>query len=108
MGPFGSVWVRFGSVSGRFGVLGGVGVGSEKGASVREKNTTKQGSAGRCAGGKALSSILQVKVPCQHLCHQSPPKTGRKIGASQHMLKSVKNGFRRFSTFFDVSPLCDD
>ena len=41
-GPFGSVWLRFGSVSGpfrvRFGVLGGVGVGSGRGASVREKN----------------------------------------------------------------------
>ena len=42
--PFGSVWVRFGSVSGpfrvRFGVLGGVGVGSGGGVSVREKNIT--------------------------------------------------------------------
>ena len=41
---FGSVWLRFGSVSGpfrvRFGVLGGVGVGSGRGASVREKNIT--------------------------------------------------------------------
>ena len=43
-GRFGSVWVRFGSVSGLFrvccGVLGGVGVGSGKRASVREKNIT--------------------------------------------------------------------
>ena len=43
-GPFGSVWLRFGSVSGpfrvSFGVLGGVGVGSGRGASVREKNFT--------------------------------------------------------------------
>ena len=41
---FGSVWLRFGFVSGpflvRFGVLGGVGVGSGRGASVREKNIT--------------------------------------------------------------------
>ena len=39
-GPFGTVWVRFGSVSGlfrvRFGVLGGVGVGSGRGVSARE------------------------------------------------------------------------
>ena len=44
MGPFGSVWLRFGSVSGpfrvSFGVLGGVRVGSGRGASVREKNIT--------------------------------------------------------------------
>ena len=43
-GPFGSVWLRFGSVSGpfrvHFGVLGGVGVGSGRRASVREKNIT--------------------------------------------------------------------
>ena len=46
---FGSIWLRsgpFGSVSGlfrvRFGVLGGVGVGSWRGASVREKNITNQ------------------------------------------------------------------
>ena len=50
---FGSVWLRsapFGSVSGLFrirfgsvsGVLGGVVVGSVKGASVREKNITKR------------------------------------------------------------------
>ena len=42
--PFGSIWLRFGSVLGpfrvRFGVLGGVGVGSGRGASVREKNIT--------------------------------------------------------------------
>ena len=41
---FGSVWLRFGSVSApfrlRFGVLGGVGVGLGRGASVREKNIT--------------------------------------------------------------------
>ena len=45
---FGSVWLRFGSVSGLFrlrfrsvsGVLGGVVVGSVRGASVREKNIT--------------------------------------------------------------------
>ena len=51
---FGSVWVhlgpfrlRFGSVSGlfrvRFGVLDGVGAGSGRGASVREKNITNFG-----------------------------------------------------------------
>ena len=46
--PFGSVWLRFGSVSGpfeirvRFGVLGGVGVGSRRGASLREKNVTSK------------------------------------------------------------------
>ena len=38
---FGSIWVRFGSVSGPFrvlfGVLGGVGVGSGRGASVKGK-----------------------------------------------------------------------
>ena len=42
--PFGSVWLRFGSVPGpfrvRFGVLGGVVVGSVRGASVREENIT--------------------------------------------------------------------
>ena len=41
---FSSVWLRFGSVSGlfrvHFGVLGGVGAGSGRGASVREKNIT--------------------------------------------------------------------
>ena len=46
---FGSGWLRFGSVSGlfrvRFGVLGGVGVGSGRGASVREKNITTFGYA---------------------------------------------------------------
>ena len=44
LAPFSSVWLLFGSVSGplrvRFGVLGGVGVGSGKGPSVREKNIT--------------------------------------------------------------------
>ena len=43
----GSVWLHFGSVLGpfrvRFGVLGGVGVGSGRGASVREKNITIPG-----------------------------------------------------------------
>ena len=34
---FGSVWVRLGPFRVRFGVLGGVGVGSGRGASVREK-----------------------------------------------------------------------
>ena len=42
---FGSVWVLFGCVSGpfwvHFGVLGGVGVRSGRGASVREKNITR-------------------------------------------------------------------
>ena len=44
LAPFGSVWLRFGSVSDpfqvRFRVLGGVGVGSGRGASVRQKNIT--------------------------------------------------------------------
>ena len=44
---FGSVWLCFGSVPGPFGsvsgVLGGVGVGSVRGASVREKNITTFG-----------------------------------------------------------------
>ena len=46
---FGSIWVRlgpfrvyFGSVWGPFGVLDGVGVGSGRGAAVREKNITIQ------------------------------------------------------------------
>ena len=46
--PFGSVRPRFGSVSGlfrvRFRVLGGLGVGSGRGASVREKNITMRES----------------------------------------------------------------
>ena len=48
IGPFSAPFgLRFGSVLGplrvRFGVLGGVGVGSGRGASVREKNITKYG-----------------------------------------------------------------
>ena len=39
-GQFGSVWVRFGSVSGSFRVC--FGVGSGRGASVREKNSSKK------------------------------------------------------------------
>ena len=51
---FGSVWLRFGSVPGPFrvrfgsvsGVLGGVGVGPVRGASVREKSITTFASKG--------------------------------------------------------------
>ena len=49
LAPFGLRLAPFGSVSGlfrvRFGVLGGVGVGSGRGASVREKNITTQKSS---------------------------------------------------------------
>ena len=46
-GPFESVSGPFGSIS---GPLGGVGVGSGRGASVREKNVSRLKFAGNCSG----------------------------------------------------------
>ena len=69
---FGSVWLRFGSVSGsfrvRFGVLGGVGVGSGRGAFVREKNITSPQEESLGEGvvlplfGKVPTCVLSVLV----------------------------------------------
>ena len=69
--PFGSVWLRFGSVLApfrvRFGVLGGVGVGSGRGASVREKNITNLVLSSRkkyerkvFSGG--INSFLKIRI----------------------------------------------
>ena len=69
LAPFGSVrlrlapfrvlfWVRFGSFS---GVLGGVGVGSVRGASVREKNiTTRRAWETLCRAGPILSDVATL------------------------------------------------
>ena len=62
-GPFGSVCVRFGSVSGAFRVcFGGVGVGSGRGASVKEKNITTLRFKGEMSNFDAQNTINLGKM----------------------------------------------
>ena len=69
MAPFGSVSglfrVRFGSVS---GVLGGVVVGSVRGASVREKNITTLAVLAKDVFGAKTAEIMENKKPIK-TCH---------------------------------------
>ena len=64
---FGSVSVRFGSVSGLFRVhLGGVGVGSGRGASVREKRISL-----RCRASLYLDTIGPRIITLHHVIFQN-------------------------------------
>ena len=94
---FGSIWLRsgpfwlrlapfrvcFGSVSGLFrGVVGGVGVGSGRGASVREKNITIFFETSEVVEGK-LSSTRKPRSPTTSEGHNPPQGSPEKFASQK-------------------------